>query len=574
MVDPEIVPKTFQSNGPNATYKDFSDSITLEVEQHIGKNLLVQLSGNFYQRHVDAWVASAKTIIRDRSPLLPNGTPNPYFNELYTEYFRERNTLGNTVRDMRLSAIYDLNLSWMKQQFALNLQQHQDTPGQKSPKWGEYVDPASPNFLGTINPAVTQAAFTANRTTFTNNRFMRRYYLKDGTGGSNDTGPIPGVSAWYPDMSSLVPATGNFIQRRFYTPSVGVGASGSYFNEHFFTMVGYRQDSFNMKTTVGAVQPIANTWVNTYIPGAFAPNPSFVHYKVDGKNAGAVLRLNDTFALAYNHAQSFRISIGEGAATFNSGELLSIPTGEGDEYSARLSLFKGRLEVNVVHYNSYQPNGRFTGIALTQATKDELTAIFPTTFNSSGTADYQTTTTSGYEFEAVANLTRTWALTLNIGKNKVTNVDRAPILKAFQAEAKALNKPTPLLNDFLLTVPEGLPNPGYTKLRANIFTRYRFEEGFLKGFYFGVGANWRQPTYRGTADLDGIAATPTVDLWSPSYTLCNLLAGYRTKIVKRPTTFAFNIDNLTNKEYYRSTALGTGSWGDPRSFKLTVITEF
>ena len=54
------------------------------------------------------------------------------------------------------------------------------------------------------------------------------------------------------------------------------------------------------------------------------------------------------------------------------------------------------------------------GISLTQATKDELTAIFPTTFNSSGTADYQTTTTSGYEFEAVANLTRTWALSLRL----------------------------------------------------------------------------------------------------------------------------------------------------------------
>lgn len=574
VVDTSILPKSFQSNGPNSTYKDYYDTLTLDAETRLFRNLLVQISGNLNWRHLDSWAASGKVITRDRSPLLPNGTPNPYFNELYTEYYRQHNIGGNLVRDMRLSAIYDFNVSWMKQQLALNLQQHQDTPGQKSPKFGEYVDPTSPNFLGTINPAVTQAAFTANRTTFTNNRLMRRYYLKDGVKGNEDLGPIPGVSAWYPDMSSLVPATGNFIQRRFYTPSVGVGASGSYFHDHLFTMFGYRQDHFNMKTTLGAVQPIAQTWVNEFIPGAFAPNPAFVHYKVDGKNAGGVLRLNDTFAVAYNHAQSFRISIGEGAATFNSGELLSIPRGQGDEYSARLSLFKGRLEINTVYYKSFQPNGRYTGISLTQAQKDELSAIFPTTFNTAASADYQTTTTKGTEFEAVANLTRSWALTFNVGTNKVTNVNRAPILKSFQTAAKAMNKATPLLDDFLLTIPEGLPNPGYTKARANIFTRYQFNEGVLKGFYVGAGANWRRPTYRGTSDLDGIASTPTVDLWSPSYTICNLLAGYRAKIMQRPTTFALNIDNLTDKEYYRSAALGTGSWGDPRSFKLTIITEF
>jgi hypothetical protein len=38
--------------------------------------------------------------------------------------------------------------------------------------------------------------------------------------------------------------------------------------------------------------------------------------------------------------------------------------------------------------------------------------------------------------------------------------------------------------------------------------------------------NYRRPTYRGTADLDGIAATPPVDLWSPAYSLYSLLAGY------------------------------------------------
>jgi outer membrane receptor protein involved in Fe transport len=572
IVDPTIVPREFHANGPHATYKNYYDSITLEAEHHIGKNLHLQITGNFYQQQIDNWAVVGRTVLRDRNANLPNGQPNPYFNELYQEYFRTRNINGNIVRDMRFSAVYDVNLSWMKQQLMLNLQQHQDTPGQKKPKWGEYLDASNPAWTGVINPAITQAAFTANRTVFTSNRFLRRYYLKDGATGSEDLGPVPGLSAWYPDLSNAIAATGQFINRRFYTPSWGVGASGTYFKDHLFTHVGYRQDHFNMKTTVGAVRPLKNEWIVDEIPGAFAPNPAFVHYEVDGANYGVVLRLNEMFAIGYNYAQSFRISVGEGNPSFNVGERQGIPVGEGQDISARFSFFKGRLELSAVRYDNFTPNARFNPAPVV-AIRDEVTAIFPTTFNATG-QDYQTTTTSGYELEAVANLTRNWRLMFNVATNKVVNEDRAPLLKAFQAEAKAMNQPTPLLDAFMETIPEGLPNPGYTKARFNIFSRYTISEGILKGAYIGGGMNYRERTYRGTADLDGIAATPVVNLWSPAYSLFSLLAGYRANVFKRPTTFAVNVSNVLDQEYYRSGGIASGSWGDPRSFRFTVIMDF
>lgn len=571
-VDPSIVPRGLHVAGPNSTSKDNYDTVTLEVEQHIGKNLHLLLSGNFYGRLTDIYgAAAARNVYRDLSPTLPNGTPNPNFNQLYTEYFRTRFLSGNIVRDMRLSAIYDLKLSWMKQQFAVNVQQHQDNPGQKMPKYGEYIDPANPAFQGTINPAVTQAAFTANRATFTNNRFFRRYYLRDGDSGriTGDLGPVNGVSAWFPDMSNAVPATGNLIQRRFYIPSIGVGAAGSYFNDHFFTLVGYRQDHFNMKTTVGAVQPIKNTWVNEYIPGAFAPNPAFVHYSVDGANYGVVLRINDTIAFAANKAQSFRISAGEGSDLFTPGRKQEIQTGEGSDVSMRLSLFKGRVEFNTTYYDNFQPNARISP-APAQNIKDEVTAIFPTTFNAAGT-DYQHLKTSGYELELVANITRTWRLVLNGATNKLVTEERLPLLKSFQAQARALNRPTPLLDAFLLTFPEGVPNAGYTKTRANLFTRYEVPIGRLRGLYFGGGVNYREPTFRGNAAL--VQGGPVVALWSPEYFLVSVLGGYRTKLFERTTTFSVNVDNLLNKEYYLSATTNTGSWGAPRSYRLTMTVD-
>ena len=574
VVDPDLIPKRTQTNGPNATYNNATTSVTLEVNQDIGKNLHLQLSGNFYQQNLESWGASARNITRDRSPLLASGLPNPYFNELYTEYFRTHAYNGNTVRDIRFSAVYDLNFSWMKQQFIANVQQHQDTPGQKKAKYAEYLDPTNPNWVGTINPAITQATFVANRTVFTNNRFTPRYYLRDGLDASRtaDLGPVSGVSAYYPDLSNAVAATGQFIDRRFYTPSWGVGASGSYFKDHLFTMVGYRQDKFNMKTTRGMVRA-QKEWEVDYIEAFNTPAQQFVRYKVDGANYGGVLRFNDMFAIGYNYAQSFRISVGQGNATFNAGELSSIPVGEGRDISARFTLLQGKLELNYVNYNNFTPNARFPVPGVTAAFRDEMATNFGSGFDVTASGDYQTTRTKGNEVAAIANLTRNWRLSASYSDNDVANVDRVPILKEFQAEGKALNKPTPLLNDLISTVPEGVPNGGFTKARGNLVSRYVLSQGALKGFAIGGGANWRLRTYRGAVNLTGAAGAASTNLYSPAYTLYNAFFSYNRKVLNRNTTFQLNVDNLFDKDYYRSAAIGSASWGDPRSFRLTVSTD-
>ena len=78
-------------------------------------------------------------------------------------------------------------------------------------------------------------------------------------------------------------------------------------------------------------------------------------------------------------------------------------------------------------------------------------------------------------------------------------------------EIPAERPATPLLDAFLLTYPEGVPNPGYTKARANVFARYQVMEGALKGISFGLGANWRLRTYRGSVNLSGLTTTPAIN---------------------------------------------------------------
>jgi hypothetical protein len=125
--------------------------------------------------------------------------------------------------------------------------------------------------------------------------------------------------------------------------------------------------------------------------------------------------------------------------------------------------------MNATRYDNFQPNSRIAP-APAQNIKDELTAIFPTSFNAAG-QDYQHLKTSGYELELIANLTRNWRLILNGATNQLVTEERLPLLHGFQAQAKTLNKPTPLLDAFLLTFPEefrmrATPKPARTFSRA------------------------------------------------------------------------------------------------------------
>jgi hypothetical protein len=158
----------------------------------------------------------------------------------------------------------------------------------------------------------------------------------------------------YPDLSNAIAAGGQFINRRFYTPSWGVGASGTWFKDHLYTMVGFRRDHFNMRTIRGSVRP-QQEWVVDYQEASNTASLQFVQYKVDGANYGGVLRLNEMFALGYNYAQSFRLSVGQGAQTFREGEVLGIPVGEGTDVSARFSFLKGKLELNIVAIRISRP---------------------------------------------------------------------------------------------------------------------------------------------------------------------------------------------------------------------------
>ena len=245
------------------------------------------------------------------------------------------------------------------------------------------------------------------------------------------------------------------------------------------------------------------------------------------------------------------------------GTVQAPPKGYGDDYGIRWLFLDGRLESN---WTCYQTNSRAAASVSATVTTNELAVLFPDIYTS-GT-DTQVIAASGVEFETVANITRNWRLIWNYSSNRLKTSERYPAVHALQERARAQGLATPVTDAFLTSVPEGNPVAGFTKVRSNLVTSYRFESGFLKGFSIGGGGQYRQESYQGNFDLDrnGVAEM----LWTPGYFVGNLMLGYRTRIVNRATNLGFNVNNLFDKRYDRASSLSTGAIGLGRDFRLSV----
>ena len=565
VTDESILPRELNFFGPNAYHDVDFHAVNVNLVQKIGENFTLQASfakQMIIRKTLTNSGSSSAGIYLDLNPTLPDGTANPYFNQYYTEYYVRRRWLEEPINDARVTAVYDLKLPFTTQRIVASGTFHDDTP---EGYWNsEFVDSTSPLFSGTLVNANTLAAYTANVTTLGRNFFYRRFYLRDGDGRQfTDNQPIPGRSVLQRDPVAEG-AAGRLTHREFQTPSYGIGASGSFWKGRIRTLVGWRRDAF--------VQEPQRIFYNPVIGQEYKVEGASPIVDTDiGKesvNYGGVFHLNASVSAYVNYAESVGLSSGVGGNGLVPGTVRGPAAGDGYEYALRWSFLGGRIETNWTYYITNVLNQTATP-GIPTAVRTELAALF-SDINQSG-ADTQATAAKGLEFETVANLTPNWRLTWNLATNKLATSDRYPALNAYRARARGQNQATPETDSFLSTVPEGTPVPGFTKVRSNLVTNYRFSRGPLRGVSIGGGFQYREKSYRGNFDLDRNGTAE--ELWSPGYVLANLMLGYRTKFRDRPVSVTLNVNNLFAKDYYRSYGLASGAWGEGRSFRLALRTE-
>ncbi len=565
VTDESILPRELNFFGPNAYHDVDFHAVNVNLVQKIGENFTLQASfakQMIIRKTLTNSGSSSAGIYLDLNPTLPDGTANPYFNQYYTEYYVRRRWLEEPINDARVTAVYDLKLPFTTQRIVASGTFHDDTP---EGYWNsEFVDSTSPLFSGTLVNANTLAAYTANVTTLGRNFFYRRFYLRDGDGRQfTDNQPIPGRSVLQRDPVAEG-AAGRLTHREFQTPSYGIGASGSFWKGRIRTLVGWRRDAF--------VQEPQRIFYNPVIGQEYKVEGASPIVDTDiGKesvNYGGVFHLNASVSAYVNYAESVGLSSGVGGNGLVPGTVRGPAAGDGYEYGLRWAFLGGRIETNWTYYITNVLNQTATP-GIPTAVRTELAALF-SDINQSG-ADTQATAAKGLEFETVANLTPNWRLTWNLATNKLATSDRYPALNAYRARARGQNQATPETDSFLSTVPEGTPVPGFTKVRSNLVTNYRFSRGPLRGVSIGGGFQYREKSYRGNFDLDRNGTAE--ELWSPGYVLANLMLGYRTKFRDRPVSVTLNVNNLFAKDYYRSYGLASGAWGEGRSFRLALRTE-
>lgn len=566
--DESILSRKLNFLGPDSVQDSNEISYGINVDQKVSDAFNLQASYTYFD--IEKWTtervgSSAAAVYRDTNATLPNGAPNPYFNELYTEYYNRRNNGRQPVHNARVTGVYELKLPFNVQKIVASAVYHDAMPGDF--RYSEFVDPASGNYKGTLNPANTLAAYTANTTTISQNFFYRRFYLKDGDRAQlTKGGVIAGQSINTRDLQADG-ATGRLSSRLYRTPAYGVGSDGSYFDGRIHTLIGWRRSSFDQDPSRDFYNPVTRETFKLDTP------LSVVRTRIteDSYNYGAVVHFTKFVGAYYNYAESVSLSSGVGAAQLTPGLLRGPLMGDGQEFGLRWVFLGGKLESNWTYFITNATKNAANPAVPANVRQTELGAIFGAEIDTTG-GDLQTTRSTGLEFETVANLTKNWRLTWNFSKNDLVTSDRYPQLRGYQARAKEKNVRTPETDAFLSTVPDGTPLPGFTKLRSNLVTMYRLDRGPLEDFTLGGGVQFRAKSYQGNFDLnlDGVAE----ELWTSGYTLWNLMFGYRVKIRERAVDLSLNINNVFDKDYFRSYALATGAWGEGRSWRFAARVQF
>lgn len=122
-------------------------------------------------------------------------------------------------------------------------------------------------------------------------------------------------------------------------------------------------------------------------------------------------------------------------------------------------------------------------------------------------------------------------------------------------------------------VPENQTVQGNARHNANLFTRYNFQEGFLRGFALGGGINYQSRVVAGYLDTTG-DFIPDTEYSVSGYTQVDLLLSYSRPIGDARWNISLNVRNVFNTTYINPLNIANATRATPRSFLITSNLRF
>jgi outer membrane receptor protein involved in Fe transport len=343
-------------------------------------------------------------------------------------------------------------------------------------------------------------------------------------------------------------------------------------------------------------------------------NPPPITFKGWKPSTGAVYHVTNWVSVFGNYAEA--ISFNTAAAPDVNGRLLPVVEGKGWDAGIRFDLLGGRLGLSAQTYNNEEFGNYIDPTSVTNQinTLYQANVLGDTTTggrNRRNAADInglvrdtRTRIAAGYEFELVANLTRSWRVTANLGLTDNTEKGYGPMTRAYVdangelfrqilddaggmvgSDGLAVRKPG--VADTGNTPNESLGNEAQRAVNAyntlyanvrnfvvnerptttapntlNVFTDYTFREGKLRGLTFGGGVNHRGSRvvgYRGgdtivnpanpTQSIDDPDVDGYTTVVAPGASLVTATVGYTWRLREgRELRLNLRVSNLLNED--------------------------
>lgn len=555
---PTIPSLEFSLQPPNNYIDTDYRTWTFYLEQQFTADIIAQLAFNHQDQERTGLVGDSWVQHRiDINTVLPNGAPNPYFGQVFSDARPQRILQGNTLSDWRLSLAYKKSFRWLRQ--SLSVVSGFRTDDYHSYNWN----------MGRVNGANPNPSAAPN--------FMRiRQYWN---APHNPAVFDKLVSNGY-DIQYMESNTSYEDQSLQYNQ---IASASTLLGGRLSLLLGHRYDTHKREQQ----RRIAANPDGTSILGA-TNGPGTVdrtRIGVATSSAGGVFFPVPWLGVYANYSEAFNAP-GSGASKID-GTLLGPTANDGIDVGLKLEFFGGKLAGTLGYYKMRQTERPRTGDNL-----GDINEIWEDLGHPENAIlafrDTETYKGTGYELDITANLARGWRLMLNYALPETEQGDIGPGLRGYVAthlatwQAGAANPNLPNrarietnINDINRTIQgytQGRTLNNTVKYTGNVYTTYSFREGPLKGFAIGGGAN-----FRGKQLVGNVNNSPFDYLYTPSYVLVSGHMGYELPFKKVRTRLQLNVSNLFNEQdvVFTSYIFNAAAGGDvPQNFRYQTPRRY
>lgn len=598
IVDQTLADWSVNSGGPASIRRGGFETASAVLEQRLGKKTYLELAYNHqesdYKTYVPTIGGSDGVILRgDPHQTLANGQPNPYVGEYFFEAAWGRFMKSSRSDDVRASLSTEFDAG----------------------KWGRYQVAGMAEYESRVDRAHQEREMWAgapfNTTTPENgtNAVYRRSYVTRGDWATYFVNG-PGLTGLLKDVYD--PVTGRTLSSTFVVGNQNIqddpnrqktmiaSMQARYLNDRLVFTAGFRHDQLEITDHLTKRNAVTNIWEVDY------DNANKLEYKGKTRTLGLVGHLTENISVFVNSSNNFSLP-NPNIRLLPDSIPAESPEAEGLDYGVLFSLLNDRVKVRVNRFdldllkghdsrfggtfsNPTSINNQILGILLSSGAITAAESDARTT-NSNG-ATFERAV-EGYEATITANLSKGWSLSMNYSftEGVETNIgpevlewwdENKPYFQSFDQSLVTFRGFTiaetiDLFEDEIAAAlaNEGTGILGNRKHKFNVFTRYAFTGGKLKGLYVGGGYRYQGKNLVKRSPDD-------VRPYGNSYWLSDALIGYRFQNVRwfKSMSVQLNVSNVFDWDDPLITRLEPdGSlerWAvvTPRTWRLTLNLGF